>query len=48
MGGGTQAVEGGSAAGAIEAGEAAAPVPGQQVGESAAQPQPAERPEQGA
>jgi phage shock protein A len=48
MGGGPQAVEGSHAAGAIEAGEPAAQVPGQQVAESAAQPQPAERPEQGA
>jgi phage shock protein A len=48
MGGGTPAVEGGQAAGAIEAGEPAAQVTGEQFGESAAQPQPAERPEQGA
>jgi hypothetical protein len=48
MSGGPQAVEGNQAAGALEAGEAAAPVPGQQVGQPVAQPQPAERPEQGA
>ncbi len=45
MSGGPQAVEGNRAAGAIEAGEAAAPVPGQQVGQPAAQPQHAERPD---
>jgi phage shock protein A len=48
MSDGPQAVEGSKAAGAIEAGEPGAQVPGQQVGESTAQPQPAERPEQGA
>jgi phage shock protein A len=48
MSSGPQAVEGSQAAGALEAGEPAAQVPGQQVGESAAQPQPAERPDQGA
>ncbi len=44
MNGGPQAVEGTSAAGALEAGEPAAPAPGQQVGQPAARPQP----EQGA
>jgi hypothetical protein len=42
---GPQAVEGSAAAGAIEAGEQAGPVPGQQVGQATPQPQPAERPE---
>ena len=46
MNGGQQAVEGNRPAGALEAGEGAQAVPGQQAEQTSAQQQPAERPEQ--
>jgi hypothetical protein len=42
---GPQAVEGSPAVGALEAGEQAAPMPGQQAGQATPEPQPAERPD---